>query len=106
MLGEKYYKILGLDSSASDTEVKKKFRELAKKYHPDKNPSENSKERFQEIQDAYERILKRIVEKPARHNTPNPKTKEQQFPIVKSPLQSSSFKKTTTRGFPCTHRTS
>jgi len=79
MLGEKYYKILGLDSSASDTEVKKKFRELAKKYHPDKNPSENSKERFQEIQDAYERILKRIVEKPARHNTPSPKTKEQQF---------------------------
>ena len=79
MLGEKYYKILGLDSSASDTEVKKKFRELAKKYHPDKNPSENSNERFLEIQDAYERILKRIVEKPTRHNTPNPKTKEQQF---------------------------
>ena len=42
MLGEKYYKILGLESSASDSEVKKKFRELAKKYHPDKNPTENS----------------------------------------------------------------
>ena len=79
MLGGKYYKILGLDSSASDMEVKKKFRELAKKYHPDKNPSENSNERFLEIQDAYERILKRIVEKPTRHNTPSPKTKEQQF---------------------------
>lgn len=79
MLGEKYYKILGLDSSASDTQVKKKFRELAKKYHPDKNPSENSKEQFQEIQDAYERILKRIFEQPVRRNKPSPKTKEQQF---------------------------
>lgn len=78
MLGEKYYKILGLDNSASDTEVKKKFRELAKKYHPDKNLSENSNERFQEIQDAYERILKRKFQ-PTRHNTPSPKTKEQQF---------------------------
>ena len=79
MLGEKYYKILGLENSASDTEVKKKFRELAKKYHPDKNPSENSNERFQEIQIAYECILKRKFDHPTRQNTPSQKTKEQQF---------------------------
>ncbi len=79
MLGEKYYKILGLENSASDSEVKKKFRELAKKYHPDKNPSENSNARFQEIQDAYERIVKRTFEQPSDPKTPNPKSKEQQF---------------------------
>ena len=55
MLGEKYYKILGLDSSASDTEVKKKFRELAKKYHPDKNPDNpEAEDKFKEAAEAYE----------------------------------------------------
>lgn len=79
MLGEKYYKILGLESSASDSEVKKKFRELAKKYHPDKNPTENSNARFQEIQDAYERIVKRTFDHPIHQKSPSPKTKEQEF---------------------------
>ena len=79
MLGEKYYKILGLESSASDSEVKKKFRELAKKYHPDKNPTENSNARFQEIQDAYERIVKRKFDHPIHQKSPSPKTKEQEF---------------------------
>jgi curved DNA-binding protein len=50
-----YYKILGLDKSASADDVKKAYRKLARKYHPDVNP--NNKEahkRFQEINEANE----------------------------------------------------
>lgn len=58
------YEDLGLSESATDSEIKKAYRALAKKYHPDKfqNASEEdkqaSKEKFQKIQLAYERIKK------------------------------------------------
>lgn len=49
-----YYKILNISSSATSDEVKKAFRKLALKYHPDKtNGSTGSSERFSEIQEAY-----------------------------------------------------
>ena len=35
---EDYYKLLGLKKDASDREIKKAYRQLSKKYHPDKNP--------------------------------------------------------------------
>jgi DnaJ-related protein SCJ1 len=35
---EDYYKLLGLDKGASDREIKKAYRTLSKKFHPDKNP--------------------------------------------------------------------
>lgn len=35
---EDYYKILGLDRSASEKDIKRAYRTLSKKYHPDKNP--------------------------------------------------------------------
>lgn len=35
---EDYYKILGLDKSASERDIKRAYRTLSKKYHPDKNP--------------------------------------------------------------------
>ena len=50
-----YYKILGLGVNASQTDIKKAFRDLALKYHPDKNMnSQESREKFMEIVEAYE----------------------------------------------------
>ena len=52
-----YYEILGLKKDASEAEIKKAYRNLAKELHPDKNPdNESAKELFQEIQEAYETL--------------------------------------------------
>ncbi len=49
-----YYKILGVDRNASDEEIKRAFRRLARKYHPDLNPgNKEAEERFKEINEAY-----------------------------------------------------
>ncbi len=49
-----YYEVLGLQKGASDDEIKKAFRKLAMKYHPDKNPGDKSaEEKFKEINEAY-----------------------------------------------------
>ena len=51
------YQILGVDPSASDEEIKRAYRKLAKKYHPDANPGdEYAARKMQEINDAYDRI--------------------------------------------------
>lgn len=52
---EQYYKVLGLNSGASEEEIKKAYRKLSKKYHPDLNPDNpESEEKFKEIVEAYE----------------------------------------------------
>lgn len=50
-----YYKILGVSETANNDELKKAFRGLAKKYHPDRNKeNENALRMFQEVNEAYE----------------------------------------------------
>ncbi|MBA3750309.1 MAG: J domain-containing protein [Nitrosopumilus sp.] len=54
MLSTSYYEILQIKQDATDDEVKKSFRILALKYHPDKNKTSESKEKFLKIVEAYE----------------------------------------------------
>jgi DnaJ-class molecular chaperone len=53
-MGKDYYKILGVARSASDDDLKKAYRKLALKFHPDKNKSPQAEERFKEIAEAYD----------------------------------------------------
>lgn len=50
-----YYEVLGVEKGASDADIKKAFRRVAMKYHPDRNPdSKDAEEKFKEAQEAYE----------------------------------------------------
>ncbi len=53
-MAEDYYKVLGIDKKASADEIKKAYRKLALKYHPDKNPGDKkAEEQFKKMSEAY-----------------------------------------------------
>lgn len=51
-----YYDILGVTNDATETDIKKAYRALSLKYHPDRNPSEEAKDKIQKINEAYETL--------------------------------------------------
>ena len=57
-----FYEVLGIDKNADEATIKKAYRKLAKKYHPDaniNNPNrEQAEEKFKEVQQAYDQIMK------------------------------------------------
>jgi len=53
-MGKDYYKVLGVTRGSSDDEIKKAYRKLALKYHPDKNQTPGAEEKFKEVGEAYD----------------------------------------------------
>src|SRR6185503_12335347 len=49
-----YYKVLGVDKKASQDDIKKAYRKLARQYHPDTNKDAGAEERFKEVSEAYD----------------------------------------------------
>lgn len=53
-MGKDYYKILGTSKGSSEDEIKKAYRKMALKYHPDKNKEAGAEEKFKDVAEAYE----------------------------------------------------
>src|SRR3954454_25020674 len=51
-----YYKVLGVDKKASQDDIKKAYRKLARQYHPDTNKGAGAEERFKQISEAYDTL--------------------------------------------------
>ena len=64
-----YYAILGVSQKANFQEIKKSYRRLAKKYHPDRNKSPNAEETIKKINQAFEILSdrKKLSEKYPQH---------------------------------------
>jgi len=82
-----YYKILGVARGASADEIKKAFRKLARKYHPDVNPGDKKAEaKFKEINEAYEVLSD--AEKRNKYDTLGPNWQEQFGPSMSNSRRS------------------
>lgn len=58
ILGKDYHKILQVKQNATEEEIKKSYRNLARKYHPDANPgNKDAEEKFKEINEAYSKLM-------------------------------------------------
>uniref|UniRef100_A0A0N4ZIB9 DnaJ homolog dnj-20 n=1 Tax=Parastrongyloides trichosuri TaxID=131310 RepID=A0A0N4ZIB9_PARTI len=79
-MGKDYYKILGIDKGASDADIKKAYRKMAMKYHPDKNKDASAEGKFKEVAEAYDvlsdpqkrEIFDRYGEEGLKGNGPSP----------------------------------
>jgi DnaJ-class molecular chaperone len=64
-----YYEVLGISKDADKDEIKKAYRKLAKKFHPDKNKSKSATQKFREITEAYAVLMEG---KPDEQDQPGP----------------------------------
>ena len=80
--GKDYYKILGVQKDATDRQIKKAFRKLAVKYHPDKNKKKGAEEKFREIAEGlnwnihvlnYDSIVEKFHLRPLRGTSDAPR---------------------------------
>lgn len=65
-MGKNYYDILGVDRVASEQDIKKAYKKMALKFHPDKNKDPGAEEKFKEIAEAYDVLAdtdKRLVKR-------------------------------------------
>lgn len=104
----KYYRILEVDHSASLAEIKKAYYDLSKKYHPDLNDSPEAHQKFIEINEAYEilirlksllsrpytakQVTKKWVQKQQKTVRKSPKKKPEQKPSKKAVTREIKFK--------------
>ncbi len=85
---DRFYRTLGLSPNATLIEVKRAYRNLAKRYHPDKNPSRDAHERFLKITEAYEVICgHRSVPQSQKKSKPTYKKADQKNQTTKTPEQ-------------------
>lgn len=64
-----YYLILGLRKGASEQEIKNRYRELAKIYHPDVNHSRDAEEKFKQINEAYNYLISHVGDESYNYET-------------------------------------
>ena len=76
--GKSYYEVLGVGKNADEKEIKKAYRRVAMKFHPDRNPDDpDADEKFKEATEAYEVLAdgeKRAAVSSCRGVTPTPST--------------------------------
>jgi hypothetical protein len=72
-----YHQILGVSANASADEIKKAYRQMSMRYHPDKNPSANAAAMFVQINQAYQELQKQAKKPPVlKTKTPSPTPNE------------------------------